>query len=218
MRELRAPRMVGRPLYVLISDVTGSAAEEFAGHVAGYRLGELVGSNTSGAGFRNQLYPVAGTFVLSVSTGRAVLASTGRDWEAVGIAPTIVTDPAAALDVAYAHALRRLATAAQGPQRAAIEAIAEGVAARAEPRSPDLPLAAYAGTYGESVVTVENGRLVLRTGGRRRGTLVPLGGNVFATENQLGNRVTFRVEGGAVRGFEVGAPGLPPLGRFERTQ
>jgi C-terminal processing protease CtpA/Prc len=111
MRELRAPRMVGKPLYVLISGTTGSAAEEFTGHVAGYRLGELVGANTSGGAYMNQLYPIAGRFVLSVSTGRAVLASTGRDWEAVGIAPTIAVAPETALEVAHAHALRRLGSA-----------------------------------------------------------------------------------------------------------
>jgi len=64
-------RMAGKPLYVLIGGATASAAEEFAGHVAGYRLGELVGETTAGAGFRNELVPVGGTYVLSVSVGRA---------------------------------------------------------------------------------------------------------------------------------------------------
>ena len=40
--------LVGKPLYVLTSGGTGSAAEEFAGHVAGYKLGEVVGASTSG--------------------------------------------------------------------------------------------------------------------------------------------------------------------------
>ena len=91
LAEVPAGRMVGRPLYVLISPGTASAAEEFTGHVAGYRVGEIVGETTAGAGFRNDLVPIPGGFVLSVSVGRAVLASTGRDWEAVGHAPTIRT-------------------------------------------------------------------------------------------------------------------------------
>ena len=50
--------MVGKPLYVLTSGGTASAAEEFTGHVAGYKLGELIGENTAGAGFRNEFYPL----------------------------------------------------------------------------------------------------------------------------------------------------------------
>ncbi len=82
-------RMIGKPLYVLTSGGTGSAAEEFTGHVLGYALGEVVGANTAGAGFRNDLIPIAGQFPFSISVGRAVLASTGKDWEAVGHAPTL---------------------------------------------------------------------------------------------------------------------------------
>ena len=46
-------------------------AEEFVGHVAGFKLGEVIGETTAGAGFRNQFYPVSGGYVISVSVGRA---------------------------------------------------------------------------------------------------------------------------------------------------
>ncbi|HEX8194537.1 MAG TPA: S41 family peptidase [Allosphingosinicella sp.] len=134
MRDLNAPRAVGKPLYVLIGPATGSAAEEFVGHVSGYRLGELVGANTSGGAFMNQLFPLPGGFVLSVSTGRTVLASTGRDWEGTGFAPTIPTEAEAALDVAHAHALRRLAAAATGAEQARLQALADEVGAQGERR------------------------------------------------------------------------------------
>src|SRR5690606_5317532 len=127
-----AGRMIGKPLYVLTSGTSASAAEEFIGHVGGYRVGELVGENSAGAGFRNELLPIQYRFVLSVSVGRAVLASTGRDWEAVGLAPTVPTPIAGALETAQGLALRRLATSAAGPERARLEAMAEGIAARAE--------------------------------------------------------------------------------------
>jgi hypothetical protein len=38
LKELPAGRLTGKPLYVLTSGRTASAAEEFTGHVAGYRL------------------------------------------------------------------------------------------------------------------------------------------------------------------------------------
>ena len=163
------------------------------------------------------LVPVAGGFVLSVSVGRAVLASTGRDWEAVGLAPTVPTEVAGALDVAHALALRRLAAAAAGRARPRLEALAEGVAARGERRSPALPLAAYAGSYGERVLSVEDGRLYYRRGTRPRTALIPLGGNAFAIDTDPAVRLEFQVAGGEAAAFEMRPAGGPSQGRFART-
>jgi hypothetical protein len=217
LAEIKAPRMIGKPLYVLTSGSSASAAEEFAGHVAGYKLGELVGENTAGAGFRNELVPVAGDFVLSVSVGRAVLAATGKDWEAVGHAPSIATPVPAALDAAQAHALRRLAATAQGPQKTQLEALAEGLAARTERRAPALPLAAYAGDYGERKISLEGNRLVYQRGNRAAEPLVPLGGNSFAFEGDPGFRVEFIPAGTGVAALQLGPAGAPPQGRYDRT-
>jgi hypothetical protein len=218
LAELPAGRMVGKPLYVLIGNGTASAAEEFAGHVAGYHLGELVGENTAGAGFRNDLVPIAGNYVLSVSVGRAVLASTGRDWEAVGHAPTVPAELPTALDVAHALALRRLAAAAPPQERARLEALAEGVAARARPGAPALPLAAYAGSYGERAIIAEGDRLYYRRGQRPRIALIAMGGNLFAFDIDPGVRLDFEVAGGRATAFAVGGPGGPPPERVARTQ
>ncbi|HTU10590.1 MAG TPA: S41 family peptidase [Allosphingosinicella sp.] len=217
LAEVPAGRMIGKPLYVLTSGGSASAAEEFIGHVGGYRVGELVGENSAGAGFRNDLVPVQGRFVLSVSVGRAVLAATGRDWEAVGLAPTVPTPIAGALETAQALALRRLAGNAAGPDRARLEAMAEGIAARAETRSPALPLAAYAGTYGEREVRVGGGKLWLHRGNRAPFALIPLGGNVFTLDVDPSARLSFEVSGTAATAFAMGPAGLPPQGRFART-
>lgn len=216
--ELPAGRIVGKPLYVLTSPDTASAAEEFTGHVAGYRLGELVGSPTAGAGFRNDLVPIPGGFVLSVSVGRAVLASTGRDWEAVGIPPTIRTEVPAALDAAQSHALRRLAAQAQGPERTRLEALADTVAAKVERRSPALPLRAYAGAFGETAIAIEDGSLYHRRGERPRTALIPLGGNLFALDDNPELQIRFAAKGSAVSALEILPAGGQPLRRYERTQ
>jgi hypothetical protein len=218
LKDLPAGRMVGKPLYVLTSGGSASAAEEFAGHVGGYKLGELVGETTAGAGFRNEMVAIPGGFVLSVSVGRAVLASTGKDWEAVGIAPTIKAAVPAALDVAHGHALKKLAAAAPAGEKARLEALADGVAARAEARSPALPLAAYAGSYGERSVVAEEGRLYYQRGGRARSRLIPLGGNVFAFDTDPALRVTFEPAGERIAAFAIAAAGGPSQGRYERSR
>ena len=147
---------------------------------------------TAGAGFRNDLVPVAGGFVLSVSVGRAVLASTGRDWEAVGLSPTMPTSIEAALDTAHVLALRRIAAAAPEAERPRLAAMADGVEARGQGRAPALPLAAYAGSYGERVVSVDAGRLYLKRGVRARVALIALGGNVFTLEADPAMRLPSR--------------------------
>lgn len=203
LANLPAGRMVGKPLYVLTSGRSASAAEEFTGHVAGYRLGELIGATTAGAGFRNQFFPLPGGFLISISVGRAVLASTGKDWEGVGIAPTTAVDPEKALLIAQVHALRRLASTAPPREKANYEATAALLAAQADPVATALPLAAYAGTFGERKVSVENGRLAFQRDGGPKLVMIPIGPNLFAFENDAMTRVEYKVAGNAATGFEL---------------
>ena len=210
-------RVVGKPLYVLTSGSTASAAEEFAGSVAANRIGEVVGQRTAGAGFANDLVPIDGRFVLSVSTGRVVLAPTGRDWEAVGIAPTIPAKVSKALDTAHVHALRRVAATAPAGERARLEALAEGIAARIEPRNPALPLAAYAGAFGERVVKLEEGMLYYQRGDRPRTLLLPLGGNRFAFDDDPALQLEFITAGGVAKAFTIVRAGTAPQGTYERS-
>lgn len=217
LADVPAGRMIGKPLYVLTSNATASAAEEFAGHVAGYRLGTLVGENTAGAGFRNDLVPIAGNFILSVSVGRAVLASTGRDWEAVGHAPNIVTPVPAALDAAHSAALRQLAQSATGGERDRMLALADTMAARGERRSPALPLAAYAGAFGERAILVDGDRLYYQRGQRPREPLIALGANRFAMENNPLLQVEFAADAGRATAFTITPIGDAPQGTYQRT-
>jgi hypothetical protein len=114
-------------------------------------------------------------------------------------------------------ALRRLAAAAPPEARPRLEALAEGVAARGERRAPALPLAAYAGSYGERVLSVEDGRLYYRRGTRPRTALIPLGGNAFAFDTDPAARLEFEVAGARASAFDMGPAGGPSQGHFART-
>ena len=203
LAELPVGRMVGKPLYVLTSGDSASAAEEFIGHVAGFRLGEIIGETSAGAGFRNTFFPLPGGYLISVSVGRAVLASTGKDWEGVGIAPTVKIAAAKALDLAQVHALRRLAATAPPPGKARYEARAAVLAALAEPVATALPLAAYVGTFGERKVWVEGDRLAFQREGGPKFRLVAVGPNSFAFEEDTLARVEYKVAGTSATGFEL---------------
>jgi len=190
-----APRMVGKPLYVLTSGGTASAAEEFVGHVAGYKLGELIGENTAGAGFRNQFYALPDGLIISISVGQAILASTGKGWEGVGFAPNTVVPVGQALDVAEAHALTRIAASAPADRKRALEVQAAMLLAKTAPVKTALLPAAYAGDYGERLVRAEGDSLTIERKGGATSKLVPIGPNEFAYENDPGATVTFDVAG-----------------------
>jgi hypothetical protein len=211
-------RMIGKPLYVLTSPGSASAAEEFVGHVAGFKVGEVVGETTAGAAFNNQLFDIPGGFLLSVSFGRPVLASTGKDWEKVGIEPTIPAPTLLALEAAHAHALRRLAASAPADRKAPLEGMAEAVAAKAAALKPALPPSAYSGRYSGAAIDVDDGRLYYRQEGRAPLRMTALGGNLFALEDMPAARLDFAAEGGAVTAFEYRRVGGPVLARHERAK
>ncbi|HEY0396396.1 MAG TPA: S41 family peptidase [Candidatus Elarobacter sp.] len=202
--DLAGPRMIGKPLYVLIDRGTGSAAEEFAYHVAQFKLGTLIGHTTAGAGNNNTLYPVAPGFVASVSTGIVTHPVSKTNWEGKGVPPDIDIAPAAALDEAHVRALRGLAGRASGEQRSAYEWDVTALEARLKPIAlGDEALAAYAGRYGIRTIRVENHALVFQRDGREPSALRPLAADLFTFENNDGLRLRFRRSGGRVTGFDL---------------
>ena len=202
--SLPGGRLVGKPLYVLTSGMTASAAEEFVGHVAGFKLGEVIGENTAGAGFRNRFFPVEGGYVISVSVGRAVLASTGQDWEGTGIAPTTKVDADKALDVVQAHALRRLASSASGEEKRTLEAQAALLDAKVIAAAPALPAERYAGKYdGDRSVTIEAGALNYQRAGGPKVALIALGGNEFGINEDPMTRIRFNTNGTSVTALKL---------------
>jgi hypothetical protein len=195
----------GVPVYVLTSERSASAAEEFASHVAGFKFGTLVGETTAGAGYRNDTYPIPGGFVLSVSVGRPELPD-GSDWEAKGVAPGIAVAQDLALARAQQAAFETLAAKAEGPERAALEWLAKVEHGRIAPPAPTLPLAAFAGRYGPRVVTVENGALHIQRDGRPRWKLVPVEPDLFALDLDTQTRVRFASANGAVTSMIMQRP------------
>jgi hypothetical protein len=209
--------MVGKPLYVLTSGGSASAAEEFVGHVVGYKIGETVGGKTAGAAFNNSLYAIEGGFQLSVSEGRPVLASTDKDWQGVGFAPTSEAPVETALEVAHIRALRKLAAGADPVRRSRMEALATGLEAASRPGKAAAPLEAYAGTYGDRRVAIEAGKLWYNFGERPRSLMVPMGGHLFTLADNPAARLTFQAADGRMIAFDLGLAGGPVQGRFERT-
>lgn len=200
----RAPfSLAGKPLYVLTSGGTASAAEEFATHVSALGFGTLVGERTAGAGFRNDLLPVGKNYVLSVSSGRAISVKTGRDWEGVGVTPAIAVSSDRALPTAQAAAMARIATTATADDKREAERLAMFYRALATGVKSGRALGDYAGVYGDRKLIVAGDHLMSSRGSRPASVLVPVGGNVMAPEGDPLSRFRFVEQDGRIVALEV---------------
>ncbi|MDE1150666.1 MAG: S41 family peptidase [Azospirillaceae bacterium] len=152
--HLAAGRLKGKPLYVLVDNNVGSAAEEFAYSVQQFHLGQVVGARTVGAANNNRIFPIAPGFMLSVSFGRPEHPVSHGNWEGTGVVPDVaVADWGQTLDMAQSLALTQLLKASDiAPQtRADGEWAQVPVEARLHPPAAIAPtrLKGWAGHYGD---------------------------------------------------------------------
>ncbi|MBZ6378192.1 hypothetical protein B5C34_01080 [Pacificimonas flava] len=179
-----------RPVYILTSKLTASAAEAFPYTLQAADRATIVGEATRGAANPGGEIETASGYFVFVPFGTPVNPVTGGNWEGTGVAVDIAVAADEALATAQKAAFETLMeTENAGPETAwvleALKAEERGVA-------PARPLAAYSGHFGSSDVTVEEGALTLRRGVRSV-RLRPLGGDSFYPEGQPERRVRFDV-------------------------
>lgn len=193
--------IAGKPVYVLTSGHTASAAEEFASHVAGFGFGKLVGETTTGAAYRNDLYPVAGAYVLSLSIGRPELPK-GGNWEGTGVKPAIAAAYDRALAAAQADALGVLADKAAPADRNELAWLAIAAKARVADPMPQAELAGYVGSYGERSFTLVGGQLHYARANGVNSTILPIGPDLFVIDADPRTHIRFLRKDGAISGFQ----------------
>ncbi|HYV98027.1 MAG TPA: S41 family peptidase [Gemmatimonadaceae bacterium] len=178
------PRRTDVPLYILTSQGTASAAEEFTFVLHNQHRATTVGSRTAGAGHMVNGFPVGNGFTVSLSITRVSDPVTGKEWERVGVPADIDVAPERALDAAYAAALKKvIAHAGDSPRAGQLNRLLETAEARSRAVRVDAAtLAKFAGTYdGGRTVSVRDGQLwYTRRAGAMPDVMVPLGGNKFA--------------------------------------
>jgi len=95
-----------KPVYILVSKRTFSAAEAFAYDLQAMKRAIVIGEQTGGGAHPFAYRPVDYGFVLSLPEGRSINPATGSDWEGVGVTPDIRVPADAALERAIAEAQR----------------------------------------------------------------------------------------------------------------
>ena len=203
MAEVPGPRRPEVPIYVLTSRNTASAGEAFAFVLKNLGRATLVGENTLGAGRSARNFDIGHGLAAVISVSTVKDPRSGAEWEGVGVTPHLAAPPRAALAVAHAHALEKLAEGAASPAlRRELELTREVVEARERPLEvAPATLQRYVGAYGgERTITIENGRLIYRRMPNRLGEeLVPLSETLFA----LGPMMRLGFERGAGEGMRL---------------
>lgn len=83
------PFHYSKPVYVIVSNKTFSAAEHFAFAIQVTKRGEVVGHTTGGGAHPVMVHPLPCGLYLRIPIGRTFNPETGEDWEGRGVTPDI---------------------------------------------------------------------------------------------------------------------------------
>ena len=97
-----------KPVYVLTSSRTFSAAEEFTYNLQTRHRATIVGETTGGGAHPGGMVPVGSHLVTFIPSGRAINPITKTNWEGVGVKPEIAVPREKALDAALEAARRKV--------------------------------------------------------------------------------------------------------------
>ncbi len=108
LKEVPAPRYVGKDVFVLCSKRTGSAAEEFCYNLQNLKRVTLIGESTWGGANPGGNVRLSDHYQAFVSTGRAINPITKTNWEGTGVKPDVDCPQDQALKKAQELALEKL--------------------------------------------------------------------------------------------------------------
>jgi C-terminal processing protease CtpA/Prc len=106
--HLMAPRYEGRPVYILTSQETFSAAEEFAYNLQVLQRATVVGEHTPGAAHPGQGYRLDDHFWMFLPVGQAINPVTQQNWAETGVIPDVKVPAELSLLTAHLMGLNRL--------------------------------------------------------------------------------------------------------------
>ena len=101
-------KFLGKPVYVLTSSSTFSAAEEFAYDLKALGRATVVGETTGGGAHGVKPHRIDAHFFIRVPFARFVNPITKTDWEGIGVVPNVKVPAAEALAVAQKLAAREI--------------------------------------------------------------------------------------------------------------
>jgi retinol-binding protein 3 len=169
-----------KPVFVLTSHWTFSAAEALAYDIKSFKRGVIVGETTGGGANPSAgggMVPLGHGFFARIPTGYVVNAATGTNWEGVGVKPDVDVPADQALDKAWSLALAGLSANAPNPQsRALLAALSSAkLDGDATLANSDL-VGTYAPQFGgpPMIITESGGKLYEQRRGAGESADIPL--------------------------------------------
>jgi len=191
-------RMSDIPIYVLTSNYTFSAAEEFTYNLKNLERAKIVGETTGGGAHPVDYFYVNNlNLSLKIPTGRAINPITGTNWEGVGISPDIVVPADQALEAAHLDALKKIKEKTSDER--VIENLDWAISTFEAKFNPitveEQTLKSYAGSYGPRQIRFEDGGLVYQREGRPAFKMIPMTEDTFWFEDIDYFRIKFVKDG-----------------------
>lgn len=205
-------------VYILTSNRTFSAAEEFCYNLKNLNRAILIGEITGGGAHPGGLQIATDRFTVWIPTGRAINPITNTNWEGTGVEPHIIVPADRALATAKMEALKKLMDRAGNSNTSKYQWILDGLKAEENPVkiSPQI-LKSYSGNYGPRTITFESDKLYYQREGREKQLLIPMTETLFRIESIPYFRLKIEYENGKISGVR----GLYDDGRTdfnEKTQ
>ena len=168
-------------LYILTSNNTFSAAEEFAYNLKNMKRATIIGEATGGGAHDNKFVILNDNFMMSLPFARAINPITKTNWEGVGVEPDVKVSGDKALETARVLAMKNLSKKEHDPEfKSYYEWWYQAYESELNPVTiPMEILTSYTGTYGPRTLTLEDGSLYYQREGRPKMKMIPLSEDYF---------------------------------------
>jgi C-terminal processing protease CtpA/Prc len=196
--QVQGKRMADTPIYVLTSNRTFSAAEEFTYNLKNMERATIIGETTGGGAHPVEFHSFPELHVgLSVPFGRAVNPVTKTNWEGTGIEPHIAVPADEALEVARIEAMKKLMEKETNEERKRQLQWAKATleAARNPVVLEEGELEAFTGVYGPRRIWLEDRKLFYQREARPRYRMIPMGDDLFMLKDLDYFRIQFVRDG-----------------------
>ena len=202
LKEVQGKRSPDMPVYILTSNKTFSAAEEFTYNLKNLKRATIIGETTGGGAHPGGNMVATDRFLVWVPSGRAINPITKTNWEGTGVKPDIEVKAADALQTAQVKALEDLVAKSTGAASKVYEWELVSLKASKEPVQPgEETLKSYVGIYGEKKIVFEGGDLYFFPFPDNKVKLKPLTKDLFELTG-IGNvRLKMLTENGTATGI-----------------
>lgn len=190
-------RMPNTDVYILTSQNTFSAAEDFCYSLQNLKRVTIIGETTGGGAHPVEEVEASDHIIIIIPEGRSISAITKTDWEGTGVKPDIMVPAKDALLTAQLKALTKAPESNFQAKWALMSIKAQLTPFTISPDS----LKSYTGTYGSRSVLLENGQLYLQKTGGAKNKLIPMNKDLFSVEEKDFLRIKFERKGEQITGI-----------------